>query len=106
MGFFLLGGVGRSFCQLVQEWAEREAPIMRCVLVHALNLTKRTPRAKSYVIRALKDFIVKVLQDGGKWGCQIVKLKDFFSLHTHVLCLQAYRHLVFKWWHEITPIFN
>lgn len=42
-----------------QDWAKREAPMMRACLVHALVLTKRTCKAKSPTIQFLKNFITK-----------------------------------------------
>eukprot|EP00435_Cladocopium_sp_Y103_P024744 s4489_g6.t1 len=47
----------------IQDWAKREAPIMRACLVHALVLTKRTSKAKSATIQFVKNFITKLLVD-------------------------------------------
>ena len=50
--------------QSCKDWAEREAPIMRCAVVHALDLAKRTPNAKCEVIAQLKKFILALIQSG------------------------------------------
>ena len=50
---------------LVQDWADREAPVMRCAVVHALELTKRTPKAKCMVIATVKNFLLNLIHQSG-----------------------------------------
>ena len=52
------------FC-LVQDWVKREAPNIRCILVHALLLCKRAESSRSQKIRFLKQFMHKLVADGG-----------------------------------------
>ena len=43
-----------------------EAPTLRCVLVHALLLCKRSGSSRSARLRFLKQFMHKLMSDGGK----------------------------------------
>ena len=55
------------FC-VVQEWVKREAPNVRCILVHALLLCKRAESSRGIKIRFLKQFIHKLVTDEGNCG--------------------------------------
>ena len=53
---------------LVQEWVKREAPNLRCMLVHSLLLCKRAESSRSQKIRFLKQFMQKLMSDEGNFG--------------------------------------
>ena len=47
-----------------EDWADAEAAKIRCVLTHALDLTKRTPKAKCPVIASVKMYLIDLLSAG------------------------------------------
>lgn len=60
----IVKGVWGERCGCAKDWAEAQAPIMRCAVVHALGLTKRTPKAKCEIIANLKSFLMKLIFAG------------------------------------------
>ena len=49
-----------------KDWVKAEVPKLRCCLIHALGLAKRTSNAKSPQILFLKQFIYKLLAETGR----------------------------------------
>lgn len=48
-----------------KDWAQQQAPNIRCCLVHALSLTKRSSGARSETILFVKKFIMQLLTEAG-----------------------------------------
>ena len=78
-------GYGRDF--IPEDWCQREAPIIRCALAHALTLTRRSTKSKSPTITYLKGFLTQLMVQSG-WGLPSALVP---SAGLHPLC---------RWYHR------
>jgi hypothetical protein len=67
------------FC-LVQDWVKREAPNIRCILVHALLLCKRAESSRSQKIRFLK-----LVADGGNCSYLNHSVGHPYKYYQHII---------------------
>ena len=72
------------FC-LVQDWVKREAPNIRCILVHALLLCKRAESSRSQKIRFLKQFMHKLVADGGNCSYLNHSVGHPYKYYQHII---------------------
>lgn len=83
-----------TFC-LVQDRVKREAPNIRCILVHASLLCKRGESSRSQKIRFLKQFMHKLVTDGG--NCNYLSRSVWHPYQ--ILFLKTLYHILYIYIH-------